>query len=124
MLNFKSLGHIGVVAIILFYGIEVFDSFFCFFVPIKIYENADIDKVQIFADNRDKLGVYRWINNENGNTYVGSSVNLSVRFYSYFSLRSLAKSNRPIDRALLKYGFSSFSLEILEYCDRKELLLD
>jgi len=26
------------------------------------------------------------------------------------------KSNRPIDRALYKYGFSNFSLEILEYC--------
>src|SRR5439155_23124025 len=36
-------------------------------------------------------------------------------------LRSLAKSNRPIDRALLKYGFSNFSLEILEFCN-KELL--
>jgi O6-methylguanine-DNA--protein-cysteine methyltransferase len=37
-------------------------------------------------------------------------------------LRSLAKSNRPIDRALLKHGFSNFSLEILEYCDIKVLL--
>lgn len=81
--------------------------------PIVKYDNADIDKVKIFADNRNKLGVYRWINNKNGNTYVGSSVNLGprgcVRFYSYFSLGSLAKSNRPILRALLKYGFSNFS---------------
>lgn len=92
--------------------------------PIVKYNNADVDKVKIFADNRNKLGVYRWINNENGNTYVGSSISLSVRFYTYFSLRSLAKSNRPIDRALLKYGFSNFSLEILEYCDGKELLLE
>lgn len=74
------------------------------------------------ADNRNKLGVYRWINNENGKTYVGSSIGLSVRFYTYFSLRSLAQSNRPIDRALLKYGFSRFSLEILEYCDKEVLL--
>ena len=42
--------------------------------------------------------------------------------YTYYSLRSLAKSNRPIDRALLKHGFSNFSLEILEYCDIKVLL--
>lgn len=95
-------------------------------VPAMVYTNADTDKVRILADNRNKLGVYRWINNENGNTYVGSSINLSVRFYKYYSLRSLAKSNRPIDRALLKYGFSSFSLEILEYCSegKKELLLE
>lgn len=35
--------------------------------------------------------------------------------YTYYSLGYLIKSNRPIDRALLKYGFSNFSLEILEY---------
>lgn len=70
------------------------------------------------------------MNNVNGNTYVGSSVSLSVRMYTYYSLRSLAKSNRPIDRALLKYGFSKFSLYILEYCtpenviDREQYYLD
>ena len=54
--------------------------------------------------------------------YVGSSISLSVRMYTYYSLLSLAKSNRPIDRALLKYGFSSFTLEILEYCDKDNVL--
>lgn len=42
--------------------------------------------------------------------------------YTYYSLRSLAESNRLIDRALLKYGFSNFSLEILEYCDQSEVI--
>lgn len=42
--------------------------------------------------------------------------------YTYYSLRSLAESNRLIDRALLKYGFSNFSLEILEYCDGSEAI--
>ena len=42
--------------------------------------------------------------------------------YTYYNLRSLAKSNRPIDQALLKHGFSNFSLEILEYCNVKILL--
>lgn len=54
---------------------------------------------------------------------MGGSIDLSVRFYTYYSLGCLAKSNRPIDRALLKYGFSSFSLEILEYCKREQLLV-
>jgi hypothetical protein len=63
--------------------------------PTVKYANADVDKVKIFADNRNKVGVYRWVNNKNGNTYVGSSINLNVRLYTYFSLRSLAKSNRP-----------------------------
>uniref|UniRef100_UPI0023F19B81 homing endonuclease n=1 Tax=Leptographium procerum TaxID=100367 RepID=UPI0023F19B81 len=69
-----------------------------------------------------KIGVYRWINKISGNTYVGSSINISVRMYTYFSLGSLAKSNRPIDRALLKHGFSNFILEILEYCDKDNVL--
>lgn len=90
--------------------------------PVIKYNNADIDKVNIFADNRNKVGVYRWINNLNNKTYVGSSINLSVRFYTYYSLGYLAKSNRPMERALLKYGFSNFSLEILEYCSRYNLL--
>jgi hypothetical protein len=86
------------------------------------YSDADINKVQILADNRKKVGVYLWINNENGNKYIGSSVSLSVRMYTYYSLRSLAKSNRPIDRALLKYGFSKFSLYILEYCTSENVI--
>lgn len=84
------------------------------------YLNADIDKTKIFAGNRNKAGVYLWTNKINGNTYVGSSSNLSMRFYSYYSLVSLIKSNRLLERALLKYGFSNFSLEILEYCNPKD----
>ena len=42
--------------------------------------------------------------------------------YTYFSLRSLINSNRPIERALLKHGYSNFRLEILEYCGIEELL--
>lgn len=90
--------------------------------PVARYSDADSEKVQILADNRKKVGVYLWINNENGNKYVGSSVSLSVRMYTYYSLRSLAKSNRPIDRALLKYGFSKFSLYILEYCTSENVI--
>lgn len=90
--------------------------------PEVVYANTDVDKIQILADNRKRTGVYRWTNKQNGNTYIGSSVNISVRVYTYYSLRSLAKNNRPIDRALLKYGFSNFSLEILEYCDKYNVL--
>lgn len=61
------------------------------------------------------------MNNLNGKTYIGSSNSLSVRFYTYYSLSCLAKSSRPVERALLKYGFSKFSLEILEYCNLDDL---
>lgn len=43
--------------------------------------------------------------------------------YTYFSLGSLSKSKRIIDKALLKYGYSNFSFEILEYCTRENVLV-
>lgn len=88
-----------------------------------IYDDADKDKLNILADNRNKIGIYRIINKINGNIYIGSSVNISVRMYTYYSLQYLAKSNRPIDRALLKHGFSNFILEILEYTDIDSVLI-
>jgi len=33
--------------------------------PVITYINADENKIKIFADNRNKAGVYRWINNKN-----------------------------------------------------------
>lgn len=41
----------------------------------------------------------------------------------YFNINQLARtSNTHISRALLKYGYSSFSLTILEYCDLDSLI--
>lgn len=50
---------------------------------------------------------------------MGSSINLSRRFSQYFSLVFLKKfkGSSHIYRALLKYGYSNFTLEILEYCE-------
>lgn len=90
-------------------------------VPIKIYRNADTDKLQIIIENKGKAGVYRWTNLKNGKTYVGSSTNLSLRMKEYYSFRYLEtkilKSKSMIYSSILKHGYSSFSLEILEYCD-------
>ena len=55
---------------------------------------------------------------------MGSSVDLARRFSMYFSekvlIKELDKMNSQIYRALLKYGYSKFSLEILEYCEAEE----
>jgi len=34
-------------------------------IPIKIYSNAEADKAQILSDNKNKSGIYRWVNNLN-----------------------------------------------------------
>lgn len=94
--------------------------------PVIIYTNADLDKPRIIEDNRNKVGIYRWVNNINNNTYIGSSTNLSERFLDYYQSRILLKNKTPIHNALLKYGYSSFRLEILEYLvanEKKEAIL-
>lgn len=95
-------------------------------VPIKIYSNADTMKQDIIKDNYKKIGVYRWINNDNGKTYIGSSINLSNRFRLYFNYDFISDKNRNkslIHDALTLYGYSKFTLEILEYCDENLVLI-
>lgn len=79
----------------------------------------DTKKLEILRDNNNKSGVYRLVNQETRESYVGSSTNINKRFHFYYSLLSIEKvlqrSKSHILNALLKYGYSKFSLEILEY---------
>jgi hypothetical protein len=90
-------------------------------IPIRSYLNADTQKEQICKDNIQKTGIYRWTHIVSGKSYVGSSTNLSIRFKNYFNIsyleRESEKNNSKIYRALLKYGYSSFKVDIIEYCD-------
>ena len=94
--------------------------------PEVSYINADFQKLQIIKDNKKKVGIYSWTNKVNGKIYIGSSMNLSSRFTSYYSLAFLTKelktSQSIIYKALLKYGYSNFQLDILEYCERDALI--
>lgn len=95
-------------------------------VPIVSYVNAYIDKFIIYKENKGKCGVYRWNNIITGKSYVGSSISLSGRFIVYYSLSYLngrvEKGSSAIYSAFLKYGYSNFSLDILEYCKPDELI--
>ena len=89
--------------------------------PEKVYNSLKQDRVQILKDQKDKCGVYCLINNTNGHTYVGSSINLASRMRSYLNntfLKSKQNLNMPIVKALLKYDQSNFTLLILEYVGR------
>lgn len=95
-------------------------------VPEVTYENADVLRLVILKDNRKRAGIYRWVNKLNGKSYVGSSLDLARRLNYYYNLSFLAgyaankkkrKINSIIYRSLLKYGYSNFKLEIIEYCD-------
>jgi hypothetical protein len=94
----------------------------CLFTPI-VYNNADLLKPAILSENKGKSGIYCWKNLINGKRYVGSSTDLKRRLQQYFNINYLNKNTTMrICKALLKYGYSNFCLEILEYCDRTVLL--
>ena len=92
--------------------------------PVKYYEDIYTMKSQILKENKNKSGIYKFVNKLSGSFYIGSAKNLRTLIYSYLQLSSLlkGKNNSIITRALIKYGYSNFSLEILEYCDVSKLL--
>lgn len=108
------------------YSLDSYFEYYLNLVPAVVYSNADIQKLEAIKGNRRKSGVYRWVNLINGKSYIGSSSNLGERLYRYYKLDYLlgvlARSRSNIISSLLKYGYSSFRLEILEYCSREDLL--
>ena len=64
----------------------------------------------------------------NNKCYVGSSSDLRKRLSRYYSINNLNKlaesSTSLICRALLKYGYSRFRLDILEYCIAANQLIE
>jgi group I intron endonuclease len=89
--------------------------------PVVTYNLKD-DKALLLKDNKDKCGIYRIINRINNKSYIGSANNLRTRFYVYYSSNRLNNSNMIIYKAIIKYGYKNFTLDILEYCDSKVLL--
>ena len=91
--------------------------------PFITYNDSLLYKLNVQKENKNKSGIYRWVNNINNKSYVGSSVNLYSRLTNYYSIkylnRSVLRGNSLIYRALLLHGHNNFNLEILEYCDRK-----
>ena len=95
-------------------------------IPVVTYPDAFLNKSVILKNSNNKAGIYRWVNKVNGNTYIGSSVNLTTRFRKYYSFRNisseLVKGKSMIYSAILKYGYLNFQLEILEYCTAENVI--
>lgn len=86
-------------------------------VPVKVWNNADTSKLEVLLETRGKSGIYMWRHLDSGKIYVGSGKNLGIRLKGYYNVNQLTRvTNMHINRALLKYGYSSFSLSVLEYC--------
>lgn len=85
---------------------------------IKFYEDAYSMRKLIIKENKNKSGIYKWTNKLTNDIYIGQSIDLAKRFIKYFNYSYLKnRETLVISRALMKYGYSNFSLEILEYCD-------
>jgi hypothetical protein len=134
MINLMAVKDIEFLLIVLFtliggiFWISCLDDPFllCAIIPIKIYPNAEADKAKIFKENKNKSGIYMWINRNNGKEYIGSAMNLSERLSFYYSFKAmenyLKKNKSYIYNAILKQGHSNFSLIIIEYCDKEKCL--
>ena len=87
---------------------------------VKIYNNAETDKLQILSDNKGKAGIYQWTHIESNKSYIGSAVDLSKRLKNYYSKSYISdknKGNSYIYNAIISHGYSAFSLTIIEYID-------
>lgn len=71
-----------------------------------------------------KIGIYKITNKENGNFYIGRSVNIEKRWKNHI-IASQNKNDKgydyPLYRAFRKYGVSQFDFEVIEYCDEETL---
>jgi group I intron endonuclease len=91
---------------------------------IKVYENALDMRKDILNENKSKSGIYMITNKLTKDIYIGQSIDISNRFKNYFNLSYIkSKDSYIINRALLKYGYSNFSVTILEYCEKSNLLV-
>jgi len=91
---------------------------------VKKYEDTFDMKKHILKENKDKSGIYMLTNKLTNDIYIGQSSDISKRFKNYFNFSYIkSKDNLIINKALIKYGYSKFSLTILEYCDKSNLLL-
>lgn len=108
----------------IFSFLEESEILFSIFVPIRIYNNADSDKSRILTDLKGKAGIFMWTHIETGTIYIGSAIDLSKRFYQYYSFSYLKKTDNyipPYGGALVLHTHSAFSLSTQGCVDIKGL---
>jgi L-fucose mutarotase/ribose pyranase (RbsD/FucU family) len=90
---------------------------------VAVFKNVKEDKLTILETIKGKSGIYMWNNKTTNKIYIGSSIDLKRRLASYFKNSVLLRDScMPVCIALLKYGHSNFTLEILEYCDKNTVI--
>jgi group I intron endonuclease len=68
-------------------------------------------------------GIYKIMNNFNGDCYYGSSINIEKRWYKHiYELKRGSHHNSILQRAWDKYGEVNFTFDLVEECDVNNLL--
>ena len=76
-----------------------------------------------FGIDVSKSGIYKITNVINGNTYIGSAVNLHRRLSRHHSaLVSNRHKNAHLQSSWNKYGADNFTFEILENCEKERVI--
>lgn len=90
----------------------------------KKFDNLVKAKDTLRNELNNKAGIYKLINDKNGNYYVGSSNNLYRRLSEHCNLdrtkKLLKKGQSAIGSAIMRYKPENFSLVILELIDLKK----
>lgn len=92
--------------------------------PKYIYLNSSTEKFEMLKELKNVSGIYLWYNNVSQNYYIGSAKDLSNRLARYYRSSELNRIyGSLINRAILTYGYSKFSIYILETCNQEELII-
>jgi group I intron endonuclease len=80
---------------------------------------AEIQKITKL-EFMDKSGIYGFLCKTNNKLYIGSSINLTIRFDSQIKG---SRSNILLQNAINKYNLSDFIFIVFEYCEQEDLIL-
>ena len=82
------------------------------------YKFIDLQKSRfdILSNIKDKSGVYMFFNLINGNSYLGSSIDLAKRFRLHMSKIKTKNTKLPLYRSMKKYGINNFVYLVLQLC--------
>jgi len=90
----------------------------------RIDSKSPLDKLKakVWYENKNKVGIYRWVNRDTKQSYVGSTLNLGSILYSLQLDKSTTNSkDYLLNQAFQEYGLTNFTLQILAYCNKEEL---
>lgn len=89
---------------------------------VLYYENPEASKNEIYKNTLNKTGVYLWTHIGSNKQYVGSSLKISQRLVKYYSESCLLGEIERNNSAILRYGISEFTFEVLEFCEPDTLI--